>query len=119
MKKNTNLDEIYRNAKPYMQWVDVVNNFEPISKAIAAAFAGSSAYESGNYLLIDTNNEMAFELLKNPVRREEIRKIIHETTGKAYSLGPYKKVQQTKQEQDSLQAFKKKVAESGIEITEE
>ncbi len=119
VKKNANVEEIYKNAKPYMQWVDVVNNFEPVSKAIAAAFAGSSAYESGNYLLIDTNNEMAFELLKNPVRREEIRKIIHETTGKAYSLGPYKKPQQQIEQQDPLANFKKVIAESGIEITEE
>ncbi len=119
VKKNANLDEIYRNARPYMQWVDVVNNFEPVSKAIAAAFAGSSAYESGNYLLIDTNNEMAFELLKNPARREEIRKIIHETTGKAYSLGPYKKPQQQIEQQDPLANFKKVITESGIEITEE
>lgn len=119
VKKNANVEEIYKNAKPYVQWVDVVNNFEPVSKAIAAAFAGSSAYESGNYLLIDTNNEMAFELLKNPARREEIRKVIHETTGKAYSLGPYKKPQQQIEQQDPLANFKKIIAESGIEITEE
>lgn len=118
-KTNANLEEIYRNAKPYMQWVEVVNNFRSVSSSVAAAFAGSSAYESGNYLLIDINNEMAFELLKNPVRKEEIRKVICETTGKAYRLGPYKKVQQTKQEEDPLLDFKKKVAESGIEITEE
>lgn len=119
VKTNANLDEIYRNARPYMQWVDVVNNLEPISRAIAAAFAGSSAYESGNYLLIDTNNEMAFELLKNPARREEIRKIILETTGRVYKLGPYKKPQQQIEQQDPLQDFKKTIAENGIEITEE
>lgn len=119
VKTNANLEEIYRNAKPYMQWVDVVNNFTAVSSSIAAAFAGSLAYESGNYLLIDINNDMAFQLLKNPTKKEEIRRIIYETTGKAYSLGPYKKPQQQTEQQDPLADFKKTIAESGIEITEE
>lgn len=117
--KTANLDEIYRNAKPFPEWVDVINNLKPISRAIAAAFSGSSAYESGGYLLIDTSNEMAFELLKNGSRREEIRKIILETTGRVYKLGPYKRVEEKKKESDPLQTFKEQVEESGIEITEE
>lgn len=117
--KTANLDEIYKNARPFAQWVDVVNNLKPISRAIAAAFSGSSAYESGSYLLIDTDNEMAFELLKNGSRREEIRKIILETTGRVYKLGPYKRAQEKKKEADPLQAFKEKVVDSGIELTEE
>ena len=117
--KTANLDEIYRNAKPFPQWVDVVSNLKPISRAIAAAFSGSSAYESGGYLLIDTSNEMAFELLKNGSRREEIRKIILETTGRVYKLGPYKRAQEKKKETDPLQTFKQQIEGSGIEITEE
>ncbi len=114
-----NLDELYRNAKPFPQWVEVVNNLKPISRAIAAAFAGSSAYESSGYLLIDTSNEMAFELLKNGSRREEIRKIILETTGRVYKLGPYKRVENKKQETDPIDVLKQGLAGSGIEITEE
>ncbi len=116
---SANLDEIYRNAKPFTQWVDVVNNLKPISRAIAAAFSGSSAYESGAYLLIDTSNEMAFQLLKNSSRREEIRKVILETTGRVYKLGPYKKPEQKKEETDPLQILRQGLEGSGIEITEE
>ncbi len=116
---SVNLDEIYRNAKPFVQWVEVVNNFKPISRAIAAAFAGSSAYESGAYLLIDTSNEMAFQLLKNSSRREEIRKVILETTGRVYKLGPYKKPEDKKEETDPLQILRQGLEGSGIEITEE
>lgn len=114
-----NIDEIYRNARPFPKWVDVVSNLKSISRAIAAAFSGSAAYESGGYLLIDTNNEMAFELLKKGSRREEIRKIILETTGKVYKLGPYKRVQEIKKEEDPLTALKKGLEGTGIEITEE
>ena len=119
VKTNAKLEEIYNNAKPYHQWVEIVNNFAAVSSSVAAAFAGSSAYESGNYLLIDINNEMAFELLKNPARKEEIRRVIYETTGKAYSLGPYKKPQQQIEQEDPLANFKKVITGSGIEIIEE
>lgn len=118
-KPVANLDEIYRNAKPFSQWVEVVNNLKPISRAIAAAFSGSSAYESAGYLLIDTNNEMAFELLKNGSRREEIRKIILETTGRVYKLGPYKKIEKKQEETDPLEILKNSLQGSSVEITEE
>lgn len=114
-----NLDEIYKNAKPFPEWVDVVSNMKPISRAIAAAFSGSTAYVSGNYLLIDTSNEMAFELLKNGTRREEIRKIILETTGSVYKLGPYKRVEEKKKETDPLDVLKNGLEGTGIKITEE
>lgn len=116
---SANLEEIYRNAKPFPEWVDVVGNLKDISRAIAAAFAGSSAYVSGNYLLIDTSNEMAFELLRQGKRREEVKKIILETTGRAYSLGPYKRVSKEEKKEDSLEVFKKSLEGTGIEIIEE
>lgn len=118
-RKAVNLDELYRNAKSFSQWVEVVNNLKPISRAIAAAFTGSSAYESSDYLLIDTNNEMAFELLKNSSRREEIRNIILETTGKRYKLGPYKKPQQKAVESDPLDKLVESLRDSDVIITEE
>lgn len=114
-----NLDDIYKNAKPFSEWVDVVSNMKPISRAIAAAFSGSTAYVSGSYLLIDTSNEMAFELLKNGTRREEIRKIILETTGRVYKLGPYKRVEEKKKEIDPLDVLKNGLEGTGIKITEE
>lgn len=114
-----NLDEIYKNAKPFPEWVDVVSNMKPISRAIAAAFSGSTAYVSGSYLLIDTSNEMAFELLKNSTNREGIRKIILETTGRVYKLGPYKRVEEKKKETDPLDVLKNGLEGTGITITEE
>lgn len=118
-KSTVNLEEIYQNAKPFPRWVEVVENMKPVSRAIAAAFSGSTAYVSGNYLLIDTSNNMAFELLKNGSRREEIRKIIQETTGHTYSLGPYKKPEKKQEKTDPIQTLKQELEESGIEITEE
>ena len=90
-RQSVDLDAIYNNAQPFPDWAKVVNNMKPVSRTIAAAFANSSAYTSGKYMLIDTDNEMAFELLKNNERRQEIRQLIFETTGQHYNLGPYKR----------------------------
>ena len=90
-RQSVDLDAIYNNAQSFPDWAEVVNNMKPVSRAIAAAFANSSAYTSGKYMLIDTDNEMAFELLKNNERRQEIRQLIFETTGQHYNLGPYKR----------------------------
>lgn len=90
-RASVNLDELYDNAVPFARWVEVVDSLKSVSRSIAAAFAGSTAYESGNYLLIDTNNELAFDLLRQNGRRAEIKQTLLELTGKNYSLGPYKR----------------------------
>lgn len=90
-RASVNLDELYDNAVPFTRWVEVVDSLKSVSRSIAAAFAGSTAYESGNYLLIDTNNELAFDLLRQNGRRTEIKQTLLELTGKNYSLGPYKR----------------------------
>ncbi len=113
------LDEIYQNAKPFTQWVDVVNSLKPISRAIAAAFEASKAYESGSYMLIDTKNEMAFDLLRNSSRREEIKKSLFEITGKTYKLGPYKRQEKKEEKKNPLDLLKKAAEAAGIEVTEE
>ena len=117
--QNVDLDEIYRNAKPFPNWVEVVESLKPISRTIAASFSGSTAYVSGNYLLIDTNNEMAFDLLRQSSQRQQIREIISETTGRVYRLGPYKRPEKKQEKTDPMQVFKNKLKESGVEVVEE
>ena len=112
------LDELYRNAKPFPQWVEVIEGMKPISRSIAATFAGSTAYESGGYLLIDTKNEMAFELLRQGNHRQEIRELIQSVTGTVYKLGPYKQPQKQEEQKDPLQIFKEKLTDSGIAVEE-
>ncbi len=117
--QNVDLDEIYRNAKPFPNWVEVVESLKPISRTIAASFSGSTAYVSGNYLLIDTNNEMAFDLLRQSSQRQQIRKIISETTGRVYRLGPYKRPEKKQEKTDPMQVFKNNLKDSGVEVVEE
>lgn len=115
-----NLDELYDNAVPFARWVEVVDSLKSVSRSIAAAFAGSTAYESGNYLLIDTNNELAFDLLRQNGRRAEIKQTLLELTGKNYSLGPYKRSTPKKVEKtDPLNSLVQSLEGSGVEITQE
>ena len=112
------LEELYRNAKPFPQWVEVIEGLKPISRSIAAAFVGSAAYESGSYLLIDTQNSMAFELLRHSSRRQEIRSVIQDVTGKVYKLGPYRPPAQEQAKVDAFQLLKERLADSGIPVEE-
>ena len=119
-RASVNLDELYDNAVPFARWVEVVDSLKSVSRSIAAAFAGSTAYESGNYLLIDTNNELAFDLLRQNGRRTEIKQTLLELTGKNYSLGPYKRSTPKKVEQtDPLNSLVQSLEGSGVEITQE
>lgn len=119
-RASVNLDELYDNAVPFARWVEVVDSLKSVSRSIAAAFAGSTAYESGNYLLIDTNNELAFDLLRQNGRRAEIKQALLELTGKNYSLGPYKRSTPKKVEKtDPLNSLVQSLEGSGVEITQE
>lgn len=58
-------------------------------KSLYISLRESSAYEQGNYILIDSANFLAFELLRRSEYRIAIKKIIKDITGKQYNLGPY------------------------------
>lgn len=118
-RQSVDLDAIYNNAQPFPDWAEVVNNMKPVSRTIAAAFANSSAYTSGKYMLIDTDNEMAFELLKNNERRQEIRQLIFETTGQHYNLGPYKRPSAKQEDKtDPVDRLVKSLQGSDVIITQ-
>ena len=119
-KQNVDMDELYRNAKPFELWPEVVANLRHYSRAISAAFEDTNAYVSGDYLLIETKHDIAFELLKKSAQREEIRKAVQEVTGKVYKLGPYKKPQEKKPNKDEvLDGFIDQLKASGVNVTEE
>lgn len=114
-KPSVNLEEIYNNAKPFRQWPEVVENIKKYSKGIAAAFSNTNAFESGNYLLIDSDSEIPFRLLKESSQRANIRTAIQEVTGKVFKLGPYKKPEVKKEKNDPLKDLINDLKESGMD----
>ncbi|MBQ4129033.1 MAG: DNA polymerase III subunit gamma/tau [Ruminococcus sp.] len=118
-KAPVNLDDVYNNAQPFLEWPEVINNLKRYSRAISAAFEGSNAYVSGDYLLIETDQDIAFQLLKKSAQRDNIRKAVSEVTGRTYKLGPYKKPETQEKKDDVLEQFISNLKESGINVTEE
>lgn len=118
-KKSVDMDALYRNAKPFALWQDVVANIKEYSTALASAFSQATAYESGDYLLIDTDYEIAFELLKQSDRRDDVRRVVQEITGKVYKLGPYKRKEKEVTKDDVLDSFITQLKDKGVNVTEE
>ena len=74
-------------------WQAVLNEMKKDSslKALYISLKGSKAHKSGNYILIESENTMAFEFLKKAELRARLKSIISKVLGKAYSIGPYNK----------------------------
>ncbi len=115
--KNQPLDIVLlqKDAISFKDWHKVLNILKNYSKTIATAFSGSRAYISHNYVLIDSTNSMAFELLRKSSQRDKMRTAIQEITGKSYKLGPYKKEQSIPNE-NPLDELSKQAQEAGIEL---
>ena len=118
-KRPVDMDELVRNARPFTQWPEVVENLCRYSRAIGYAFEGAKAYVSGDYLLIETDYEIAFELLKKPGQRDMIRRAVQEVTGRVYKLGPYRQPDKTVTRDEVFGSFVASLRDAGINVTEE
>ena len=116
-KGQVDMTELINNATPFELWPDVVSNLRHYSRAISAAFEDTNAYVSGDFLLIETNHEIAFELLKKSSQREEIRKAVQEVTGRVYRLGPYKLPEKKESKDDVLDGFVDRLKNMGVKVT--
>lgn len=105
-------------AVPLAEWSEILRLMADRvkSKSVSVAFKGSSAYRSGDFILIDSQNSLAFELLRESAHRNEMRRLIKEVTGKQYRLGPYKRASNETKKVDPLDSFSDKVRKSGVNI---
>ena len=128
-KSDIKKNGIYEKAKPMPSWNAVLEKLKKMSQSVYTAFKDSKAYVSGQYVLIDSKSEIAFELLKKSVQRDKIRAIIEEVTGVSYRLGPYKHEDarggsapdgvSLSEERDPLKEFINKAIDLGIDVTVE
>ncbi len=102
---------------PFGDWPEVVERIGMQFPSAGAAFSGSHAYISGRYILVDAK-EIAFELLRDGNKRNKIREIIAEVTGRQYSLGPYKgeAVKSEKKDENPVEKLVKRAENGGIEV---
>lgn len=117
-KLNIDIINLQKNAQEMKNWNEVLDVLKDYSYTIATAFRDSSAYISGDFVLIDSKNEMAFELLRKSSQRDKIRFAIKEVTGKAYKLGPYTESSLNNNFADPLNELVDKAKKLGINVTE-
>lgn len=109
-------ENLREEAERLEAWPEVIEALKAYSHVIAAAFNGSSAYVSGPYVLIDAPNAIAFQLLRKPEQRENMRRAIQQVTGRTYKLGPYQKKPASAEEDDPLARLAKDAETEGIEV---
>lgn len=109
-------DNISSEERIFEYWQDVLSSLknEDNLKSLYISLKDSAAYESGNYILIDSKNSLSFELLRQVQYRNAIKKTIENISGKRYSIGPYNKKE--KSSLDLLESLINVAKSSGIEV---
>lgn len=115
--EDPSIEELIAGAQKFAQWPEILQGLSQGSKSAAKAFEGSSAYISGDFMLIDAP-EIAFELLKKPDQRARLRDAILRATGRSYRLGPYRRPQSRKEE-DPIDRLVQRAKDAGIPVVDE
>lgn len=112
------VEALHSSAEKFTAWPEVLQILKGYSQAVASAFSGSSAYISGDYILIDAANSMAFELLRRPSQRDKMRTAIQEVTGRVYKLGPYQAAakESAQQKSDPLEGLALLAENAGVTV---
>lgn len=99
-------------------WKEILENLskKPSLKSLYISLKNSRAYLNGDYVLIESENDLSFELLRQSKYRTEIKKIIKDITGKQYKLGPYKKENIKDEQKDPLNELIQTAKSGGVNI---
>ena len=118
---NTDLiEQLSANAVIMEQWEDVLETMKSYTRIAATVFRNTTAYVSGNFILIDVNDENALKYLKDPKMREKMKAAIRDVTGRDYKLGPYKRgtaAQIAPKPKAKIDEFIEHISNSDIKIT--
>ena len=111
------MERLRKDAVPMEQWQEVLEDIKKYSRTVAAGFEGSSAYISGKYVLVDSPNDICFELLRKPAQRDRMRDSIKRVTGQEYKLGRYSYPDEAKTD-DALTKFVSEIKSAGVSVDE-
>lgn len=111
------MERLRKNAVPMNEWPDVIEELKHYSKAISMGFEGSTAYISEPYVLVDSKNDICFELLRKAGNRDKMREAIRKVTGREYKLGRYSYPDEQKKD-DPLQQLLSDFKAAGVPVEE-
>ena len=100
-------------------WPEVLEKLKALNGPLFGALASSRAYIQGERVLIDCDNPLFLELVRNSEQaKTSLRRAIEMVTGKVYGLSPYRRTQQRKptEQADPLDAFTKRAEDIGVDI---
>ncbi len=87
-------------------WREILERLERKNPALSGALVGSCAYKKGNYVLIDCQGDLFLKLMReNEYARDCLKQAILEVTGMRCSIGPYRRPERPKAQQDPLAQF--------------
>lgn len=99
-------------------WAEVLDVLAKINPLLCGTLTNSTAYISGNRVLIEAT-ELCFKLLReNQTAKESLKSAIKQVTGISYGIGPIKQETQVKLADDSLSELSKAAKALGINVTE-
>ncbi len=93
-------------------WRDLLETVYELCPPAMGVLNGSRAFIDGGFLLIDAPNPMFRSMINsNEIMRESIKKAAQKHLGKVYRLGPYKKTESAKGDNDMLAVIANKLKE--------
>lgn len=109
--------EVLEVEQRFAQWDNVLERLSKTNPALHGTLVGSSAYVTGDLVLIDANDSMFAEMMrKNEYTKMSLREALRLETGKVYRLGPVKKNVQIKETGGLLAELEQKAREAGIDV---
>lgn len=110
------MEKLRKDAVPMTQWPEVIEEMRKYSPTVASGFSGSTAYISGDLVLVDSKTSICFDILRsNDKLRAHIRDVIKNITGKPYRLGRYSYPDEV-QEDDALTQLVNELKSSGVPV---
>lgn len=102
---------------PLACWPDVLEELSSTAPPLRGALEGTSAYLSGNRVLIDAPNPFVLKLINEAGHKQALKTALFHQTGKRYALGPYQRETVTAPEQgDPIHALLQQAENRGISV---
>ena len=104
-------------ARRFKPWSKVVGRLVHVNPALAGALKDSKAYEAGDLLLIETDNVLFLQLMRqNDYAKTSIREALLQETGRKFRLGPYRNETVEKEEKNPLDILSQRAMDAGIPV---
>lgn len=102
---------------PFQRWDEVIDRIRQTSPCIYPFVEKTRAYVSGTRILIEADNEMFFEFMRNNAgANETVKSAIEDVCGKRYGIGPYRREKNETDSESPLAKIAANARAMGIDL---